>query len=76
MVGETKRGFTTEEAAIYIAMSVDFLKQARVRGNTLNGAPAPKFIKLGRCVRYLREDLNQFLDAQKAYQTLSEVHKS
>jgi len=75
MRDEIKRGFTTEETAYYIGMSVDFLKQARVRGRTINGAQAPTFIKLGRCVRYLREDLDRFLDDQKKYLTLAEINK-
>ena len=70
-----KRGFNTVEAAYYIGMSEEYLRKARVTGPSSNGAPAPRFIKLGRCVRYLQDDLDAFLDNQIKCLTLAEAHK-
>lgn len=56
------RAFTQKEAAAYIGMSQSFLAQSRMDGNRKNRTPAPPFIKIGRSVRYLREDLDQWLD--------------
>lgn len=56
------RALTENQAAAYIAMSRSFLAQARMDGNRDNRTPAPPFIKIGRSVRYLREDLDRWLD--------------
>jgi len=56
------RALTENQAATYIAMSRSFLAQSRMDGNRDNRTPAPPFIKIGRSVRYLREDLDRWLD--------------
>lgn len=58
----TKRALTEKEAGGYIGMSRSFLAQSRMDGNRDNRTPAPPFIKIGRAVRYLKEDLDQWLD--------------
>ena len=60
--GKLKRSFTEEEAATYISMSRSFLRQARSNGDRLNRTPAPRHIKIGRSVRYLIDDLDDWLD--------------
>ncbi|HCS65627.1 MAG TPA: DNA-binding protein [Cellvibrio sp.] len=57
------KALTEIEASQYICMSRSFLAQARMDGNRDNRTPAPPFIKIGRSVRYLREDLDRWLDA-------------
>jgi predicted DNA-binding transcriptional regulator AlpA len=59
----TPRAFTELEAGAYIGMSRSYLAQSRMDGNRDSRTPAPPFIKIGRSVRYLREDLDQWLDA-------------
>ena len=56
------KALTEIEASQYICMSRSFLAQARMDGNRENRTPAPPFIKIGRSVRYLREDLDRWLD--------------
>ncbi|WP_028886763.1 helix-turn-helix transcriptional regulator [Teredinibacter turnerae] len=56
------KALTEIEAARYIGMSRSFLAQARMEGKRENRTPAPPFIKIGRSVRYLRSDLDQWLD--------------
>lgn len=57
-----KRALTEMETGKYIGMSRSFLAQSRMDGNRGHRTPAPHFIKIGRSVRYLREDLDQWLD--------------
>ncbi|TDF35518.1 DNA-binding protein [Alteromonadaceae bacterium M269] len=59
----SKRALSEIEASQYISMSRSFLRQARMEGNRVNRTPAPPFIKIGRSVRYLREDLDNWLDS-------------
>ncbi|ANB25568.1 hypothetical protein A6F57_10380 [Alteromonas stellipolaris] len=57
------RLLSEKEASLYICMSRSFLRQARMDGNRENRTPAPPFIKIGRAVRYLREDLDAWLES-------------
>lgn len=58
-----KRALTEIETAEYIGMSRSFLRQARMEGNRERRTPAPKFIKVGRSVRYIKDDLDSWLDS-------------
>jgi predicted DNA-binding transcriptional regulator AlpA len=60
---KTKRALSEIETAEYIGMSRSFLRQSRMEGNRENRTPAPPFIKIGRAVRYLKEDLDLWLDS-------------
>ncbi len=60
---ENKRAFSEIETAEYIGMSRSFLRQSRMEGNRTNRTPAPPFIKIGRAVRYLKEDLDNWLNS-------------
>ena len=62
-----KRAFTEVEAAIYISMSRSFLRQDRMNGLRKKRTPGPKYIKKGRFIRYLREDLDEWLETNSAY---------
>ena len=56
-----KRAFTEAEAAAYLGYSRHFLYECRA-GRL---GPGPKHIKIRRTVRYLREDLDAWLDSFK-----------
>lgn len=58
-----KRALSEIEASEYISMSRSFLRQARMEGNRENRTPAPPFIKIGRSVRYLKDDLDAWLES-------------
>jgi len=60
---QNKRALSEIETAQYIGMSRSFLRQSRMEGNRDNRTPAPPFIKIGRAVRYLIEDLDNWLDS-------------
>ena len=53
-----KKVFREAEAANYICMSRSFLSQDRVNGVLANRTPGPKYIRIGRSVRYLKDDLD------------------
>ena len=58
-----KRALSEIEASEYIGMSRSFLRQSRMDGNRENRTPAPPFLKIGRSVRYLKEDLDNWLNS-------------
>jgi predicted DNA-binding transcriptional regulator AlpA len=60
---QSKRVLSEIETAQYIGMSRSYLRQARMEGNRDNRTPAPPFIKIGRSVRYVIEDLDCWLDS-------------
>lgn len=62
---DTRRALSEAEAAQYIGMSRSFLRQDRMNGHRENRTPAPPFIKIGRNVRYLRDDLDAWLESHR-----------
>jgi predicted DNA-binding transcriptional regulator AlpA len=58
-----KRALSEKETSEYIGMSRSFLRQSRMEGNRATRTSAPPFLKIGRSVRYLREDLDNWLDS-------------
>ncbi|MEQ8693426.1 MAG: hypothetical protein RIC89_21625 [Pseudomonadales bacterium] len=58
----TQRALTEKQAAAYIGMSRSFLAQSRMDGLRANRTPAPPFIRIGRSVRYLLDDLDGWLN--------------
>ena len=65
---------TEAEAARYVRMSQSFLRQARMGGNAEDRTPGPKFLKIGRSVRYLRPDLDIWLEQSRCTaRTISRV---
>jgi predicted DNA-binding transcriptional regulator AlpA len=58
-----KRALSEKETSEYIGMSRSFLRQSRMEGNRATRTPAPPFLKIGRSVRYLKEDLDNWLDS-------------
>lgn len=60
-----KRGFKEREAAQYIGMSCSFLRQDRMNGFRKQRTPGPNYIKIGKSVRYLKEDLDAWLEHRR-----------
>jgi predicted DNA-binding transcriptional regulator AlpA len=67
------RALSEKEASTYIGMSRSFLAQSRMDGQRKNRTPAPPFIKIGRAVRYLREDLDNWLSQFDRLEHLGEM---
>ena len=55
------RLLTEKQAAPYIGMSRSFLRQSRMNGKRQKRTPGPPFLKIGRKVLYLAEDLDAWL---------------
>jgi predicted DNA-binding transcriptional regulator AlpA len=51
----------TADAAAYTGMSVPWLKLARNSGHK----DAPPFVRIGRSVRYLKSDLDRWLEERR-----------
>jgi len=51
------------QAACYIAMSRSFLRQDRMNGIRHNRTPGPRYVRIGRRIRYLKDDLDAWLEA-------------
>ena len=69
---EYKKVLSEIETAEYIGMSRSFLRQSRMEGNRTNRTPAPPFVKIGRSVRYIKDDLDKWLDSLQKLEHLSQ----
>ena len=54
---------TETEAAIYLNLSVSWLRKSREGTLPPSSGPFPPYRKLGRSVRYLRADLDEWLNS-------------
>jgi excisionase family DNA binding protein len=54
---------TTHEASDYLRLSPRTLERLRVEGT------GPKFVKIGRCVRYIKSNLDDWLAARSVRST-------
>lgn len=52
---------TEVEAAQYLSVSRSSLRQARINGRRRNRMPPPPYVRLGRAIRYLVDDLDTWL---------------
>ena len=66
----TKELLTETETAKQIGFSQSYLRKARMAGNKDNGKPAPKFLKIGRAIRYRHEDIREWLNSFTAHEHL------
>jgi len=59
--------FNESGAAKYLSISATSLRTSRVRTPTKrkNLMPTPPYIKMGRAIRYLRKDLDEFLEKHR-----------
>lgn len=57
-----RRCLTEKEAANYIGMSIAFLRKDRSEGKIGNRTPGPKYLKIGKSVRYLKDELDRWLE--------------
>lgn len=71
-----KRALTDQEASGYIGMSISWLRHGRITGDRFERIPHPQFIKIGRSVRYLIEDLDRWLEQFKKLDHLAQLEKT
>lgn len=55
----------SKQAAEYIGMSESWLRKSRLEGNT----DAPPYLKIGKSVRYLKSDLDAWLNQRRRVMT-------
>lgn len=60
-----KRCLSEAEAAVYLNVSRSALRQGRMDGPRENRMPPPPFVKVGRKIAYLIEDLDGWLKANR-----------
>ena len=60
-----RRGFGEAQAADYIGWSRSFLRQDRMSGPRKNRTPGPPFIRKGRRITYLKDDLDAWLEQHR-----------
>jgi hypothetical protein len=53
---------TEREAAKFLRVSVSALRQGRSNGPRAGHAPIPPYVKYGRSIKYLKNDLKEFLE--------------
>lgn len=61
---ETKRIFTTKEAAAYLGISYSYLRVIRMTGQIKDRLAPPPHIYIGHALRYVKEDLDRWIDEQ------------
>ena len=52
---------TEKETAAYVRMSISYLQKDRMNCTVKGRTPGPAYIKIGKSVRYARDDLDQWL---------------
>jgi hypothetical protein len=56
--------FTEVQCAEYIGCSPSWLRKGRMNGQREKG-PTPPFVRYGRSIRYLKRDLDTFLEQHR-----------
>jgi excisionase family DNA binding protein len=64
-----------DEAARYLGVSPSHLRRARYTGELFKGCEAPRYIKLGRAVRYKKSTLDEWLTNLREFGNTAE-HQS
>ena len=59
------RTLNETQAARYLGMSRSFLRRSRTFAGPFSTTSGPPFLKIGRSVRYLVEDLDGWLEAHR-----------
>ena len=67
-----ERVFSTRAAAEYLGISYSDLRAIRMTGQIQERLAPPPHIFIGRALRYVKEDLDRWIDAQPRYHTPNE----
>jgi hypothetical protein len=60
-----KRGLSEAETAHYLGVSRSTLRQARISANVDGRLPTPPFVRVGKKIIYLLDDLDHWLEAHR-----------
>jgi len=72
-IAQAIRAMSEPQAACYINMSRSFLRQDRMNGTRTNRTDGPPFVKIGRRIRYLKDDLDAWLEENRVVRNTSEA---
>ncbi len=64
-VSQLRRALGEKDAAAYIDMSTAFLRSDRMNGPLKNRTTGPPFVKKGRRISYLIDDLDRWLEEHR-----------
>lgn len=62
---ESGRAMSSADAAEYLGLSESTLRQSRMDGRRENRIPPPPFVKVGKKILYLRDDLDTWLESHR-----------
>ena len=60
-----KEVLSEKEACFYLGVSRSFLAQGRIYGDLPGRTPTPPFLRIGRMIRYRREDLDAWMETYR-----------
>ena len=60
-----RRGYSEEETAYYLGISRASLRQGRMEGRREKRLPPPPYVRLGRKILYLKDDLDRWLEENR-----------
>lgn len=64
---------TTEKAAEITGLSVETLRRFRRTGTTSSGQSTPRYVRIGRCIRYSTEELLRWMKSNERASTAEEA---
>ena len=60
-----RRLLTEAQAAEFLGVSRSFLRKSRMTGQVENHAEPPPFVKAGRMIRYILDDLESWIEKHR-----------
>ena len=66
LVEAVRAALNERQAAIFLGLSESSLRKSRMNGTRTNHLPPPPFVKLGRRIVYLLDDLHDYLEQHRA----------
>ena len=61
----TRRGLAPKQAAVYLGVSEQTLRKQRSTGPRPRGMPVVPFVRVGRRILYIIEDLDRWLESHR-----------
>jgi len=68
----SKRLLTSREAACYLGISYSYLRTIRMTGKIKDRIGPPPHIHVGKALRYVKEDLDAWIDSQPRANAVTE----
>ena len=66
LVEAVRAALNERQAATFLGLSESSLRKSRMNGTRANHMPPPPFVKLGRRIVYLQDDLREYLERHRA----------